>query len=89
MDCGVTRRDRVRNKEIRKKMWASKKMSKRRAAAVLWWIGHIKRMEREKLVKKIYRVEVEGNRERGRLRRRWMDGVKGCLSDRGLNHSRS
>ena len=23
-------------------------------------------------------------RRRGRPRRRWMDGVKGCLSDRGL-----
>ena len=34
-------------------------------------------------MKKIYRAEVEGNRRRGRPRRRWMDGVKG-LSDRGL-----
>ena len=41
-------------------------------------------MERERLVKKL-RAEVEGNRERGRPRRRWMDGVKGCLSDRGLS----
>ena len=35
-------------------------------------------------MKKIYRADVEGNRERGRPRRRWMDGVKSCLSDRGL-----
>ena len=27
---------------------------------------------------------MEGDRGRGRPRRRWMDGVKGCLSDRGL-----
>ena len=42
-------------------------------------------MERERLVKKIYRAEVDGNRGRGRPRRRWMDGVKGCLNDRGLS----
>ena len=45
----------------------------------------IERMEGERLVKKIYRAEVEGNRGRGRPRRRWMDGVKYCLSDRGLS----
>ena len=33
-------------------------------------------MERERLEKNIYRAEVEGNRRRGRPRRRWMDGVK-------------
>ena len=36
-------------------------------------------------MKKIYRAEVEGNRGRGRPRRRWMDGVKGCLRERGLS----
>ena len=47
-------------------------------------IWHVERMEGERLVKKIYRAEVEGNRGRGRPRRRWMDGVKGCLRERGL-----
>ena len=31
-----------------------------------------------------YVVLMEGNRERSRPRRRWMDEVKGWLSDRGL-----
>ena len=53
--------------------------------AVLRWFGHVERMEGERLVKKIYRAEVEGNRRRGRPRRRWMDAVKGCLSKRGLS----
>ena len=50
----------------------------------LWWFGHIEGMERGSLVKKIYRADVEGNRERGKPRRRWMDKVKGCLIDRRL-----
>ena len=41
-------------------------------------------MEGERGVKKIYRADVEGNRGRGRPKRRWMDGVKGGLNDRGL-----
>ena len=36
-------------------------------------------------MKKTYRAEVEGNRERGRPRRRWIDEVKGCLTERGLS----
>ena len=49
------------------------------------WFGHVERLEGEILVKKIYEAEVEGNRRRGRPRRRWMDGVKGCLSERRLS----
>ena len=60
-------------------------LSERGEAAVLRWFGHVERMEGERLVKKIYRAEAEGNRRRGRPRRRWMDGVKGCLSERGLS----
>ena len=41
-------------------------------------------MEGERLMQKIYRAEVEDNRGRGRPKRRWMDGVKGCLSNRRL-----
>ena len=41
-------------------------------------------MEGEMILKKIYQADVEGNRKRGRPRRRWMDEVKGCLNDRGL-----
>ena len=82
--CGVTRRDRVRNEEIKRRCGLQKNLSER-GEAVLRWFGHVERMEGERLVKKIYRAEVEGNRGRGRPRRRWIDGVKGCLNDRGLS----
>ena len=83
--CRVTRRDRVKNEEIRRRCWLQRSLSGRGEAAVLRWFGHVERMEGERLVKKIYRAEVEGNRRRGRPRRRRMDGVKGCLSERGLS----
>ena len=31
-----------------------------------------------------YRADVEGNRGRGRPRRRGTDGMRGCSNDRGL-----
>ena len=61
-------------------MWASKMFE----AAVLQWFGHIEKMEEERLVKKIYRADVDNNRERGKPRRRWMNGVNDCLNVRGL-----
>ena len=50
---------------------------------VLRWFGHSKRMNGERMVKKIYDSGVEGTRGRGRPNRVWIDGVKTALSDRG------
>ena len=45
-------------------------------------LGHIERMEGERLVKMIFRADAEGDRERGRPKRRWIDETKGCLNVR-------
>ena len=69
--CGVITRDRVKNKKIRRKCGFKEACRvKEGLAAVLKWFGHIERKEGERLVNKIYRADVECNRERGRLRRR-------------------
>ena len=52
---------------------------------VLKWFGHEERMGEERLVKRVYRANVEGNRGRGRPQRRWRDEVKDLLLGRGLN----
>ena len=52
--CGVTRRDRVRNEEIRRRFGLQKSLSERGEATVLRWFGYIERMEEERYVKKIY-----------------------------------
>ena len=51
--CEVTRRDRVRNEEIRRRCGLQKSLSERREAAVLRLFEHVERMEGERLVKKI------------------------------------
>ena len=37
------------------------------------------------MVKRVYRANVEGNRGRGRPKRRWRDEVRDFLLGRGLN----
>jgi trehalose utilization protein len=51
-------------------------LQKKEKAEVLSWYGHVERMEEERVVKRVYRSKVEGNRGRGRLKLRWVDGVK-------------
>ena len=55
--CGVIRRDRVRNK-VNRRCKLQRNLTERGKAAVVWWLGHIERMKRERLVKKIYRADV-------------------------------
>ena len=60
--CGVTKKDRVRNEEIRRRCRLQRSLSERGEAAVLRWLEHVKTMKGERLVKKIYQAEVDGNR---------------------------
>ena len=78
--CGVTWRNRVKNKEIRRRCGRQRSLSEKGEAEVLSCGGLDIILKKEwrgkRLVKKIYRADVEGNRRRGRPRIRWMDGGK-------------
>ena len=37
------------------------------------WLGHLERMEEDRMPKKIFTQELEGTRKRGRPRKRWKD----------------
>ena len=52
---------------------------------VLKWFGHVENMEEERLVKKVYQANVEGNRGRGRSQRKGRDKVKHLLLGRRLS----
>ena len=83
--CGVTRMDRVRNEEVRRRTGVLQEMSARAEQRVLQWFGHVERMDEERLVKKIAESEARGVRLRGRPRMGWMDSVKRALDVRGLS----
>ena len=67
--CGIRREDRVRNAIIRNRYGCELSVQERIERNVLKWLGHVERMGEERLVKRVYLVNVEGNRERGRPQR--------------------
>ena len=50
----------------------------------LRWCGHVERMEDFRLPKRILYSEVDGRRNRGRPRRRFLDSIKSDLNEKGL-----
>ena len=82
---GVSVMDRVRNVDIRRLCGSKVSLSDRADRNILKWFGHIERMEEVRLTKRIYISEVEGNRGRGRPKRRWRDAVNDVLARGGLD----
>ena len=52
---------------------------------VLQWFGHVERMERNRIAKRVYVGESAGSRSLARPRKRWIDTVKECLRKRGMD----
>ena len=48
-------------------------------------VGHVERMDNERLLKKVMNAKVDGRSARGRPRFGWMDGVKRALNDRRMD----
>ena len=67
----IKRVDRVRSAIIRERCGCELSVLERIERNVLKWFGHVERMGEERSVKREYRANVEGNRGRGRLQRRW------------------
>jgi len=40
------------------------------------WLGHLERMEEDRMLKKIFTQELEGTRRRGRPRKGWKEEVE-------------
>jgi hypothetical protein len=50
----------------------------------LRWFGHVKRMPGNRLPRKISEWEPERTRRRGRLKERWIDGIRRSMTNHGL-----
>jgi len=48
------------------------------------WLGHLERMEEDRMPKKIFTEELEGTRRRGRPRKRWKEQVERDLQMLGV-----
>src|SRR5215469_2555281 len=83
--CGVSIRDRVRNVRIMERCGWERGLLSRYKQNVLKWYEHVMRGGEDSLVGRVTVRSVEGNRGRGRPKRRWMDGVREALERRGIN----
>jgi len=52
------------------------------------WLGHLERMEEDKMPKKIFTQELEETRKRGRPRERWKKEVERDLQVLGVRRRR-
>ena len=52
---------------------------------VLRWFGHVEKMVRVRISKRVYVGEYAGSCSVGRLRKRWIDSVKEYLRIKGLD----
>ena len=51
---GIRRRDRVLNSQIRELCGMKKGPDERIEEGFLWWYGHVERMERDRIAKRVY-----------------------------------
>ena len=52
------------------------------------WLGHLERMEEDRMPEKIFTQELEGTRKRGRPRKRWKEEVERDLQVLGVKRWR-
>ena len=64
------------------------KYSKMDKMAKISWLGHLERMEEDRMHKKIFTQELEGTRRKGRPRKRWKEEVEIDLQVLGVRRWR-
>ena len=81
---GVSRMDRVRNEEVRRRVGIERELASRADQRVLRWFGHAERMDEYRMARRVLMAEVSGGWVRGRPRLSWMDGVNLALGNSGM-----
>ena len=79
---GVTRRDRMRNDEIRRELGVVSILEMVERSKLRWY-GHVQRMNENQFPRKYLEYRPQGRRPVGRPRRRWIEGVGEALAARG------
>ena len=82
--AGVSRMDRVRNEEVRRRAGIERELASRVDQTVLRWFGHVERIDEYRMARWVLMAEVSGGRVLGRPWLGWIDGVKVALGNRGM-----
>uniref|UniRef100_A0A1Y1MCV0 Reverse transcriptase domain-containing protein n=1 Tax=Photinus pyralis TaxID=7054 RepID=A0A1Y1MCV0_PHOPY len=79
---GITRRDHIRNEDVRKELQVQPITEFIVSKQLSWW-GHLQRMSDGRQVKQIWEAKIQHKRGRGRPRQTWEDTVGKTLKKRG------
>ena len=81
---GVSRMDRVKNEEVRRRAGIERELASREDQRALRWFGNMGIMDEYRMARRVLMAEVSGGRVLGRPRLGWMDGVNVALGNRGM-----
>ena len=81
---GVSRIDRVRKEEVRRRAIIESELENRADQRVLRLVEHVGRMDEYRMARRVLMAEVSGGRVRGRPRLGCIAGVKVALGKRGM-----
>ena len=81
---GISRREHIRNDDIRYQMGIEGSIIKDIERKQLVWYGHVQRMEESRLPKKVMNWIPPNRRKRGRPRKTWKEGIAKAMSSRDL-----
>ena len=73
---GVTRREKIRNEEIRERVGCCQEIDRRIRKRRLKYFGHVNRMPPERYPRIALYGYVHGKRNQGRPKKRWIDNIK-------------
>ena len=85
---GVTRKDRLRNEDIRSRVGITS-CTEYIERQQMQWFGHLMRMKYNQPPITAYNKKRSGTRAKGRPRKRWIDNIKTTLHKHGYNTTRA
>ena len=83
MICRVTLKDMVESTVIARSVGVDN-LEEHLRQKRLRWFGHIARRDEEVELKKVFELNIEGRRKRGRPVKRWIDVVEEDMKKRGV-----
>ena len=69
---------------MRRRAGIEREIASRADQRVLRWFGHVERMDKHRMARRVTMAEVSVGWVRGRPRLDWMDGVKVAFGIRGM-----
>lgn len=80
---GITRKDRIRNQQVREELGVTKSVLEFIEQRQLSWWGHLQRLDSKRPVKQIWEAKPDQKRGRGRPKETWDSAVGKILKKKG------